>query len=120
MEGDPQFVKTIVTLASIIGAFAVSLALNMAFGWRWYWAWWTGFSLVAFLLYGFDKVQAKREGSRVPEFVLHLLALAGGVAGAWLGRCLFRHKTRHTLFTVFLVLATVLHVALWWFVLRNA
>ena len=31
--------------------------------------------------------------SRVPEMVLHILALAGGSLGAWLGMRLFRHKT---------------------------
>lgn len=48
----------------------------------------------AFLLYGFDKFQAKRNGFRVPEIVLLGLALVGGALGATIGRSLFNHKTR--------------------------
>jgi uncharacterized membrane protein YsdA (DUF1294 family) len=43
--------------------------------------------------YGYDKAQAGQQGRRVPEVVLHGLALAGGTLGAWLGMRLFRHKT---------------------------
>ena len=112
MEGHRTGLKKRFTLFAFIAAILVSVALCMILGWRWYWAWWTGSSIVTFLLYGFDKIQAQRESSRVPELVLHLLALAGGVAGAWLGRIIFRHKTRHFIFTVVLVLAALLHGAL--------
>jgi uncharacterized membrane protein YsdA (DUF1294 family) len=43
--------------------------------------------------YGFDKAQARQQSRRVPEAVLHGLAVAGGTLGAWLGMRLFRHKT---------------------------
>jgi uncharacterized membrane protein YsdA (DUF1294 family) len=43
--------------------------------------------------YGYDKLQAIRAGRRVPERVLHGLALGGGSLGAYLGMRLFRHKT---------------------------
>jgi uncharacterized membrane protein YsdA (DUF1294 family) len=49
---------------------------------------------------------------RVPERNLMLLALAGGSAGALLGLYLFRHKTRHRLFSVGLPLILVLQIAL--------
>ena len=76
----------------------------------------TGTGIVTFLLYGFDKMQAKRNGGRVPEIILHLLVLAGGFIGGWLGRFVFRHKTRKPVFLVILVLATVAHClfVLWW------
>ncbi len=75
----------------------------------WYLIWLAASGGVTFLAYGWDKSQAVRGGRRIPERTLHLLALAGGVAGAWLGRSVFRHKTRHASFTVVLGFATVIH-----------
>lgn len=43
-------------------------------------------SLVAFVFYGFDKPRARKDGRRVPETTLHLLALFGGWPGALLGQ----------------------------------
>lgn len=75
--------------------------------------WLAGTGIVTFLLYGFDKMQAKRNAGRVPEIVLHLLVLAGGFFGGWTGRFAFRHKTRKPVFLIALILATALHVAGW-------
>jgi uncharacterized membrane protein YsdA (DUF1294 family) len=71
-------------------------------------AWMVGWSLPAFAMYGIDKRQAQAGGWRVPEVALHGLALIGGVAGAWAGRSVFRHKTQQAIFTVVLVVATIL------------
>jgi uncharacterized membrane protein YsdA (DUF1294 family) len=81
-----------------------------------YLAWVIGLSVCTFALYGFDKRRAVSGGGRIPENVLHGLALAGGFPGGWAGRAAFRHKTRHTSFLVVLVVATVIHAALilWW------
>jgi uncharacterized membrane protein YsdA (DUF1294 family) len=77
-------------------------------------AWIIGLSICTFALYGFDKRRAISGAGRVPEAVLHGLSLAGGFPGGWAGRSAFRHKTRHTSFLVVLVLATMIHVALFW------
>ena len=69
-------------------------------------------SVVAFLFYGWDKLQASQGGWRVPELVLHILALAGGFPGAWLGRRVFRHKTKEPLFLIVIILSAILHIAL--------
>lgn len=54
---------------------------------------------VTLLVYGWDKLRAKKRGARrVPEKRLFLLALLGGSLGAVLGMQLFRHKTRHWYF----------------------
>jgi uncharacterized membrane protein YsdA (DUF1294 family) len=74
-----------------------------------YVAWLAGASLALFLLYGIDKQRARQRGGRVPEVVLHGIALAGGFAGGWAGRALFRHKTRKAVFLLVLALATILH-----------
>jgi uncharacterized membrane protein YsdA (DUF1294 family) len=71
-------------------------------------AWLVGWSIPAFTMYGIDKRQAQAGGWRVPEAVLHSLALVGGVVGAWAGRALFHHKTQKTSFTVVLVVASLL------------
>lgn len=53
---------------------------------------------VAFVAYGIDKRAARRRRRRIPENVLHALALAGGWPGALLGQTVFRHKTVKTSF----------------------
>ena len=73
--------------------------------------------IVTFALYGFDKMQAKRDGGRVPEMILHLLTIAGGFIGGWAGRLVFRHKTRKPVFLIVLTLATILHVGGYYYLL---
>ncbi|NLL36023.1 MAG: DUF1294 domain-containing protein [Fretibacterium sp.] len=68
-------------------------------------------SLVAFSFYGYDKFQSSRSGGRIPEAVLHALALLGGFPGAWAGRTLFRHKTTKPVFGVIMILAALLHLS---------
>lgn len=56
---------------------------------------WLGVTgVLAFALYGWDKVMAKLRRRRVPEAALLGCALLGGSAGALLAMTLFRHKTR--------------------------
>ena len=74
--------------------------------------WLAGLSLLTFMVYGFDKTQAKTSGLRVPESTLHILALLGGVAGGWAGRRVFRHKSRKVSFGIVLTLASLLHAFL--------
>lgn len=55
--------------------------------------------LVAFILFGIDKRRARKHQWRIPERRLFALALAGGSLGALAGMYVFRHKTRHRLFS---------------------
>ena len=65
-----------------------------------------GMSIIAFVFYGYDKRQAVKNKSRVPELILHMLALLGGTPGALLGQLFFRHKTKKLRFRiVFLAIA---------------
>lgn len=81
-----------------------------------------GINLLTFLVYGWDKLMAKWQKRRVPEKTLFLLAGLLGSVGAWLGMQLFRHKTKHTSFTVgipAILLAQLACVgAVWYFFLR--
>ena len=77
-------------------------------------------SIIAFIAYGADKMKAIKGRYRTPEITLLALALFGGAFGAFLGMCLFRHKTKHWYFWVvnwagFVLLA----VAFWYFGLRD-
>ena len=76
-------------------------------------------NLVAFVLYGVDKVKAKKGAWRIPEATLLLVAALGGSLGALLGMELFRHKTKHARFRVLVPLFLVLHIALGIYAVRN-
>ena len=73
-------------LAAVILLAAIGLAL-----WHFTrihpgWIYLIAVSVITFLFYGYDKFQARQNGTRIPELVLHLLALAGGTIGALPGR----------------------------------
>ena len=59
----------------------------------WAWAYLLGINLSTFLLYAYDKTIAGSTRLRVPENVLHILALLGGTPAAFAGQRVFRHKT---------------------------
>ncbi len=69
-------------------------------------------SLITFLFYGYDKRQALKNGWRVPEAVLHVLAMSGGTPGAFVGQTLFRHKTRKLRFKVVFLAIVLLQILL--------
>ncbi|MBN1190295.1 MAG: DUF1294 domain-containing protein [Dehalococcoidales bacterium] len=77
-----------------------------------YWIWLAAASVITFLLYGFDKNRARAGGRRVPEAVLHWLALLGGFPGGWAGRSVFRHKTQKGFFVFVLAVSTLIHLGL--------
>ncbi len=86
--------------------------------WRYYWFWLAAANLITFILYGIDKSRSKRKGSRrISEITFHIFALLGGFIGGWLGMSLFRHKTRHMSFICILVLSTIIHLLLWYWIL---
>ncbi len=55
---------------------------------------------LAFFLYCNDKHRAVYGKWRIPEFLLFILALAGGAFGAMFGMLMFRHKTEKPLFKI--------------------
>jgi len=71
-----------------------------------------GISLITFVQYGWDKRQARKQKRRIPEKRLHLLALAGGTPGAFLGQLFFRHKTQKKRFLVVLWGIVLMQLAL--------
>ena len=76
-------------------------------------------SLILFVLFGFDKAQAKRQGQRIAEKTLYLWGLLGGFAGGYLGMLAFRHKTKKPLFALCYLLALVAHLLLWTYLIKK-
>ncbi len=69
-------------------------------------------NLVTFLVYGVDKLRAKRGAWRIPEKTLFLLPILGGSVGAIAGMKVFHHKTKHWYFKYGLPLILILQLAL--------
>ena len=65
-------------------------------------------NIINFLLFGYDKFQAKKGGWRIPERLLLTLSLLGGGVGGLAGMLVFRHKTRKTYFWIVEALGIVI------------
>ena len=75
-------------------------------------------NVIAFSLFGIDKLKAKHDLWRISEKTLFLFALLGGSVGAFLGMKFFHHKTKHKRFSIGLPLIFVLQLLLCLFILR--
>ena len=69
-------------------------------------------NLVTLLVYGIDKLRAKRGAWRIPEKTLFLLPILGGSVGAIAGMKVFHHKTKHWYFKYGMPLILLLQIAL--------
>ena len=67
---------------------------------------------ITFILYGIDKLKAKKGKWRIPEATLLLLAVVGGSIGAWLGMKVWHHKTLHKKFRYGVPLILIAQIAL--------
>lgn len=75
---------------------------------------------VAFIVYGIDKLKARKGWWRISEATLLLLALVGGSVGAWLGMKAWHHKTMHKKFRYGLPLIILLQLsAVLYFLVRH-
>jgi len=70
-------------------------------------------SLLTFFVYWRDKHQARSEGWRTPEKVLHGAELLGGWPGALVAQQVFRHKTRKVSYQALFWLIVLLHQLFW-------
>ena len=76
-------------------------------------------SVILFVVMGRDKALAKTHRRRVPEATLFLLALFGGALGGVLGMQIFRHKTKHLLFTITVPVCFIIWMAIWIFMVLS-
>ena len=72
----------------------------------------TVINVLTFLVYGIDKVKAKRGYWRISEVTLLMLAVIGGSIGALLGMKVWHHKTMHKKFKYGLPLILLAQIAL--------
>jgi uncharacterized membrane protein YsdA (DUF1294 family) len=99
-------------LLTIVFVIGIGLLLTWITSWHPYWLWLAATSVVLLMFFGYDKFQARNGGFRVPEITLHGLALVGGFPGGWAGMILFRHKTRKKIFTTILLISSLIHIGL--------
>lgn len=76
-----------------------------------------GVNLLTFLVFGLDKLKARKGKWRIPEATLIWLSIAGGSAGALLGMYLFRHKTQKRKFTLGVPVILIVQVVLVYFLI---
>ena len=77
-----------------------------------------GINVITFVVYGIDKLKAKKGKWRIPEGTLLLLAIVGGSIGAWCGMKVWHHKTMHKKFKygVPLILLIQIGLCLYWII----
>ncbi len=105
--------------AFLLLAVVIGLALRYGLQWPFWLAWLVSINGVTFVAYRFDKWKAPRARGgkdRVPERILHLLALVGGSLGAFLGmNTPPRHKTSDRRFQIYFWLIVLVQagVVIW-------
>lgn len=71
-----------------------------------------GINVITFVIYGIDKLKAKKGQWRTPEACLLGLVVIGGSIGAYLGIKVWHHKTMHKKFKYGIPIILVLQVGL--------
>ena len=71
-----------------------------------------GINVITFVVYGIDKLKAKKGKWRIPEATLLLLAIVGGRMGAWCGMKVWHHKTLHKKFKYGIPLILIVQIGL--------
>ena len=94
----------IILIAALLALLLYFTKLNLLYSYLF------SINIITFLIYGYDKRQAIKAGMRVPENVLHLIALMGGSPGALLGQLTFRHKIKKMKFIIVFWAIVVLQV----------
>ena len=69
-------------------------------------------NVITFLLFGIDKIKAKRSKWRVSEAMLLGMAAIGGSIGAWVGMMVWHHKTLHKKFRYGIPLILMVQIGL--------
>ncbi len=73
--------------------------------------WLLAVNVLTLVVYGADKLAARKAWRRVPELTLLVFGLVGGWIGAILGQQLFRHKTQKQPFRTYFAVSVILNLA---------
>lgn len=74
---------------------------------------------LAFIVYGIDKLKAKKGKWRIPESTLLLLAIIGGSIGAWFGIKVWHYKTLHKKFKYGIPLIVIIQIVIAIYIFRE-
>ena len=69
-------------------------------------------NIITFMMYGIDKLKAKKGKWRISEATLLMMAIAGGSIGAWAGMRIWHHKTMHKKFQYGIPAIIIMQIAL--------
>ena len=69
-------------------------------------------NIITFMVYGIDKLKARKGKWRIPESTLLMLAVVGGSIGAWWGMKAWHHKTLHKKFRYGIPFIMVLQIGI--------
>ena len=72
-------------------------------------------NIITFLVFGYDKWQAKNNKRRISELNLLLLAGVGGTIGGLIGMNFFKHKTNKFSFILSFYAIVILQIVLLYF-----
>jgi uncharacterized membrane protein YsdA (DUF1294 family) len=73
--------------------------------------WFLTINVLTLVMYGADKMAARKGMSRVPEATLLVFGVTGGWPGAIAGQQLFRHKTQKQPFKTYFFISVVVSIA---------
>lgn len=111
-------IQTVWLTNAVALTVALLLVSRYVLAFPWLISWLLSVNVVTFSLYGWDKRLAGGNALRIPERVLHILALAGGSPAALAGQRFFRHKTAkrsfQTMFWIILIAQAALLVIWFW------
>ncbi|KAB8312569.1 DUF1294 domain-containing protein [Erwinia endophytica] len=73
--------------------------------------WFLFANVLTLVVYGADKMAARRAWRRVPESTLLIFGFVGGWPGAIVGQQIFRHKTQKQPFKIWFIISVLLNIA---------
>lgn len=68
-------------------------------------------NVLTLVIYGADKMAARKAWRRVPESTLLVFGVVGGWPGAIAGQQLFRHKTQKQPFKTYFIISVIVNVS---------
>ena len=75
-----------------------------------YITWFLLVSVLTLVIYGMDKMAARKAWRRVPESTLLVFGFVGGWPGAIVGQQIFRHKTQKQPFKTYFIISVIVSI----------